>query len=113
VTFAPNQPIFNESKYHRLTVEHINANKLSYYTTDLFHTLINVRINLINFLFCFHHQILNNLLILLLLTISLSWSCADAWLPFLNLLLHVLHLHVLILCPSLPFSTRTLYFQRP
>jgi hypothetical protein len=42
VTFAPNQPIFNESKYHRLTIEHINANKISYYTTDLFHTLINV-----------------------------------------------------------------------
>jgi hypothetical protein len=43
VTFAPNLPIFNESKYHRLTIEHINANKLSYYTTDVFHTLVNVR----------------------------------------------------------------------
>lgn len=42
VSFAPNQPIFSKSKYHRLTIENINLNKRSYYTTDLFHTLINV-----------------------------------------------------------------------
>ena len=91
--FAPNsyQRIFNESKYHRLTVEHINPQKWSYYKADIFHTLINVS-------FCFLFFPIVVLLLLILLSSHHTIITADEILSISYFLHCLLPCHVFFLC---------------